>query len=145
MTLDKRSQYRRGSSMVEAAFVFPVLLILTFGCIEFGHYFYIKHTLQAAAREGARAAVTSAVADGNTLVTTAVGNVMTAANIPVSKYTLSVRNSTDQADLVAGNQTAGTAILVKVNCTWGNVGVRMLGAIGSNKIVIGSTTMRKEG
>ncbi|MGC4033821.1 MAG: pilus assembly protein [Tepidisphaeraceae bacterium] len=43
---------RRGSAVLDAALVFPVLLSLTFGCVEFGHYFYIKHTLQGAAREG---------------------------------------------------------------------------------------------
>ena len=45
--------WRRGSAVLDAALVFPILLSLTFGTVEYGHYFYWKHTLQGAAREGA--------------------------------------------------------------------------------------------
>jgi Flp pilus assembly protein TadG len=134
---------RRGSAVLDAALVFPILLSLTFGCIEFGHYFYVKHTLQGAAREGARAAAMPG--STNTDVTTAVTNSMTAAGITAANYTTKVRNSADTADITVASQTAGTAILVKVQCTWGTVGLRPLGLIGSSKQVIGMTTMRKEG
>jgi len=130
--------------VLEAALVFPILLSLSFGCVEFGHYFFIKHTLQAAAREGARAAVTSASADANTLVDAAIKTTMNNAGIIDANYSRTVQN-TSNANIVAGTQTAGTAIVIRVQCTWGTVGVRPLGVIGSGKLVIGTTTMRKEG
>ncbi len=143
MNTKPRHHRRRGSAVLDAALVFPILLSLTFGCIEFGHYFFIKHTLQGAAREGARAA--AAPSSTNTDVTTAVGSSMTAAGISPANYAVLVRNSADTADIVVASQTAGTAILVKVQCTWGTVGLRPMGLIGPAKLVIGMTTMRKEG
>jgi Flp pilus assembly protein TadG len=143
-TLPTRTRMRRrGSAVLDAALVFPILLSLTFGCIEFGHYFYVKHTLQGAAREGARAAAMPG--STNSDVTTAVNSSMNAAGIIAANYTTKVRNSTDTADLTVASTTAGTAILVKVQCTWGTVGLRPLGLIGSAKTVVGMTTMRKEG
>lgn len=139
---DLRRRFRRGSAVLDAALVFPVLLSLTFGCIEFGHYFYVKHTLQGAAREGARAAATGTL---NSDVTTAVGNSMGAAGI--SAYTVAIRDATDTSNITitATTPIAGTAILVKVSCNWGTVGVRPMGLIGAAKSVVGTTTMRREG
>ena len=45
---------RRGQSVVEFAFVLPLLLLLTFGMIEFGFFIYNKQIITNAAREGAR-------------------------------------------------------------------------------------------
>ena len=51
----KRS--RRGESgaiAVEFAIILPVLLLLVFGIIDFGHAWYMKHLMSDASREGAR-------------------------------------------------------------------------------------------
>ena len=49
---------RSGTELLELGLVaFPLLLTMIFGTIEFGTYFYVEHNLQAAAREGARAAI----------------------------------------------------------------------------------------
>jgi Flp pilus assembly protein TadG len=45
---------RQGQSVVEFAFVLPLLLLLTFGIIEFGFFVYNKQIITNAAREGAR-------------------------------------------------------------------------------------------
>jgi Flp pilus assembly protein TadG len=139
----KRNHHRRGSAVLDAALVFPILLSLTFGCIEFGHYFFIKHTLQGAAREGARAA--AAPSSTNTDVTTAVSSSMTAAGINAANYQVKIRNSGDTTDINVNTQTAGTALLIKVQCSWDTVGLRPMRLIGSGKTVVGMTTMRKEG
>lgn len=139
----RASVQRRGNAVLEAALVFPILISLTFGCVEFGHFFYVKHTLQGAAREGARAAATPS--STSTDVTTAVNNAMAATGIASNKYTTTIRNSADSANVDPATATAGTAILVKVTATWGNVGMRPLGLISSTKSVVGQTTMRKEG
>ena len=134
---------RRGSTVLDAALVFPILLSLTFGCIEFGHYFYIKHTLQGAAREGARAAATGTT---DTEVRNAVKASMDAAGIPAAKYTTTITDTAGTNIIVTGtNPIPGTAIVVKVTANWGVVGIRPMRLIGDTKSVIGSTTMRREG
>lgn len=134
---------RRGSAVMDAALVFPILISLTFGSVEFGHFFFTKHTFQGAAREGARSAITPGATNAD--VTTAVGQTMTAAGFPSNKYTVAIRNATDTANLDVATTTAGTGILVKVTAPWGTVGLRPLGLIGTTKSVAGQTVMRKEG
>jgi hypothetical protein len=68
---------------------------------------------------------------------------MTAAGLSNSGYTTSVTDSNGAAVNVS-TAAAGTAIKVQVQCTWGTVGLRPLGLIGSTKQVVGATTMRKE-
>lgn len=129
----------RGSAVLDAALVFPILLSLTFGTVEYGYYFYVKHTLQGAAREGARAAITPTAANSD--VTSAVTAAMTAAGLQSSGYTTTLSPSN------VGSLSAGTSITVTITCNWGTVGsgFRPLGLIGANKQVRGITVMRKEG
>ncbi len=47
---------RRGVASIEMALVFPLLLLIAFGIIEFGQLFFVRLTLINAAREGARTA-----------------------------------------------------------------------------------------
>jgi Flp pilus assembly protein TadG len=64
----------RGATVVEFAMVLPMFLLLLFGIIEFGRYFFVQHTLQFATREGTRLALvggTLADANGNPLSRTA--------------------------------------------------------------------------
>src|SRR4051812_39614156 len=136
--MNRRRRFR-GSAVQDAALVFPILLSLTFGTVEYGYYFYVKHTLQGAAREGARAAITPTAT--NALVTTAVSAAMTAAGLQNSGYTLTP--SPSDVSTVA----AGQPITVSVSCSWGTVGAgfRPLGLISTTKSVTGVTVMRKEG
>jgi len=46
-----------GVTATELAIVLPILLLMFFGIVEFGHGFYIQHAINNAAREGARAGV----------------------------------------------------------------------------------------
>jgi Flp pilus assembly protein TadG len=129
----------RGSAVLDAALVFPILLSLTFGTIEYGYYFYVKHSLQGAAREGARAAITPTAVNGD--VTTAISTAISAAGLASSGYATTISPSN-----VSG-LAAGTSVTVTITCTWGTVGsgFRPLGLIGSSKQVRGVTVMRKEG
>ncbi|MCA1065262.1 pilus assembly protein [Rossellomorea sp. AcN35-11] len=45
-----------GQSLVEYAFVLPLLLLLIFGIVDFGRYFHAALTVDHAGREAARAA-----------------------------------------------------------------------------------------
>ena len=128
--------------MLDAALVLPILLSLMFGTVEYGHFFYWKHTLQGAAREGARTAITANAQ--NAEVINAVRTAMNAAGVDQSKYTVKIRNGTDTADVDVKNVTPGNAVLVKVYSQWGTVGMRPLGLISATKQVTGQTVMRKE-
>jgi Flp pilus assembly protein TadG len=137
-----RRRGRRGNAVLDAALVLPILLSLTFGTVEYGYYFFMKHSLEGAAREGARAAIVPSTAN-NTPVTTAVATALNAAGLNSSlttldnKYTLSISPAVTSA--------SGTAITVSVTASWGTVGIRPLGLIGSAKVVSGTAVMRKEG
>jgi Flp pilus assembly protein TadG len=64
----------RGATVVEFAMVLPLFLLLLFGIIEFGRYFFVQHTVQFATREGTRLALvggTLAGADGKPMTRTA--------------------------------------------------------------------------
>jgi Flp pilus assembly protein TadG len=134
------TRVRRGAAILETAVVMSLLIMLSFGTAEYGYFFFVKNMLMGAAREGARAAITST--SSNTDVNTAVANVMTAAHIPSNQYTVVTSPST-----VAGT-TAGTAITVTVTCTWGTVGITPLptsmGGIATSKQVVGAAVMRRE-
>ena len=132
----------RGNAVLELALTLGILLNLTFGTIEFGHYFFIRNTLQGAAREGARAAIPPGASNSD--VTASVNSSLTAAGLTVASFTTKVRNADDTADVNVATATAGTPILVKVTANWGNVGLRPLGLIGTTKVVKGTAVMRKE-
>lgn len=132
----QRPRRRRGNAVLEAALVLPILTALGFGTVEFGHYFFVKHTVQGAAREGARAAIVPTGTNAD--VATAVSAVMTAAGYASGDYTVTV-----SPDSVA-SAAAGSNVTVTVACHWGTVGLRPLGIISTGKQVTGTTVMRRE-
>ena len=141
-----RRSCRRGSALLEAFFAVFVLMSLSFGCVEFGYFLFVKHSMQGAAREGARAGIVPNATNAD--VSTAVLNSLTAAGLDDSSYSLTteVLNSSGQ---VIGSDVAtaasGNGVRVNVQCAWGAVGVSPLGVIPSSKPVKGVTVMRKEG
>jgi len=50
----KSHHSRRGVTIVESAFMVPILMSLIFGAIEFGSVLHMRHTMLHAAREAAR-------------------------------------------------------------------------------------------
>jgi Flp pilus assembly protein TadG len=78
----------RGAAAVEFALVFPVLILVLIGIIEYGSVFNTQLMLTSAAREGARTmAVTGDAAQARTaVINAAVGlsPALTAANIVVT-------------------------------------------------------------
>jgi Flp pilus assembly protein TadG len=115
--------------------------MLSFGTVEFGYFFFVKNTVQGAAREGARVAITPTAS--NTDVTAAVNGALQAAGMRPADFTTTVKvNGT-----VANCNTAvgGQPVQVSVQASWGTVGMRPLGIIATDKAVLGTATMRKEG
>jgi len=75
-----------GVALIEAAFVLPVLLVLTMGMLDFGRAFHTKSVLDQAAREGARiAVVTSPDVD---LVTDKVNAVLASSGVQAASVTV---------------------------------------------------------
>jgi Flp pilus assembly protein TadG len=144
----RRSNRLRGNAVLDLALVMPVLLALTFGAVEYGYALFLKHTLQGAAREGARAAVVSGATAQN--VQDAVDGAMSAAGFVQSKYTRPPTIvASNPATTPWTNATAGAQITVTVSASWGTAGVHVLPTylmgIPNTKIITGATTMRKEG
>jgi hypothetical protein len=52
-----RLKDQKGASVVEFALILPWFLLLIFGIIDFGWYFFVQQTLQFATREGTRLAL----------------------------------------------------------------------------------------
>lgn len=50
-------RHQAGSSLIEAAFVLPVLILLLMGILGYGSWFMTAHSLQQAANDAARASV----------------------------------------------------------------------------------------
>lgn len=134
---------RRGNGVLEGALVLPILLSLSMGMVEFGQYFYAKHTIQAASRDGARTSILSSVTHAQAIA--AISNTMTAANISSSKYTYTFTNASTSATIAdVGAVAKGTSIKVTVSSTVSQVSVRPLGVIPAAKAITGITTMIKE-
>jgi Flp pilus assembly protein TadG len=115
-----------------------ILLNLTFGGIEFGYYFFVKNTMDGAAREGVRAGIVPGAADSN--VTTAVNNVLSAAGLTTGSFTVSISPDLSTSPAVGSNLT------VSITANWGTVGAgfRPLAIIGANKTLSVAAVMRVE-
>ncbi len=134
---------RHGNTLIEMMLLMPLLMALCFGAMEYGYAMYIKHTLQGAAREGARAAVVAGATA--TDVQNAVDGAMLAAGFGQTKYTRPpTMNPANWA-----TQPMGTTVTVTVQATWGTIGFSALPTwlkgIPTDKVVRGATAMRKEG
>ena len=137
----RTTRRRAGAAVLELALTLGVLLLLSFGTVEFGHFFYLKNTIQGAAREGARAAIPPSTS--NTDVTAAVNASLTAAGLDPAQFSTEVRVNGTVANASAAS--SGQRVEVRVTATWGTVGLRPLGIIATSKSVLGAATMRREG
>src|SRR5258708_27865599 len=87
----KISRRRFGGAVLETVLVMPVLLYLAFGVVEFGYFFYVKHSLEGAARDGCRAAIPAGAVYSD--ITNAVSTSMSASNLSTSGYPVHVKDN----------------------------------------------------
>lgn len=130
----RRASRRSGAVLVETALVITILLALTFGVMEYGHFVYTRHSLESASQRGARTAILSDVTSQE--VSDSVQSVMAASGYDTTEYTLVVAGLDDPAQ---------TDVTVTVGVVWGQVGIRPMGLISSETPVQATVTMRKEG
>ena len=136
---------RRGSVVLEAVMVLPVLLLLVFGTIEFAWAFHVKHVLQGAARQGARAAIVPGATNRD--VSDAVADAMDRFGLGGDTFTVSVRDGKKNAAIDVSRADEGDAMLVEVKAPWSQYSV-MAGGFGSGAItgdLTGQAVMRREG
>jgi len=167
----RRSLLRRsGSAVLELALTLSILFSICYGLIEYGYYFYVKNTMEGAAREGCR----NAIVAGSTFSTanTAIENQLQVANLVPSGTTISGSSgsytignykvyyvdttttaapsppnapSTTLSSLTS--MTVGDTLTVVITANWGTVGAafRPAALIGANKTLWTASSMRKEG
>lgn len=149
--LRARRAPHRAAATLELALTMAILVNLTFGMVEFGYYFFVKNTMQGAAREGARAGIVSG-ATYTASITNAVTNAMSAA-FPSSiagKYAFTVTDTTTNTTITTDAGLAlvpsGDALQVTVQSTWSTIGAgfRPMSLIGGAKVVSGTAVMRHE-
>lgn len=120
-----------GQDLVEYALIFPLLMLLIFGIVEFGILFFKYNTIANAAREGARAGIIAVTAtcdqsciDAKVVAATkalAVGLNPTTLSITVThpsvgkiKVTVSYATSLITGPLIAGVGGSGVITLQSV-------------------------------
>ena len=96
----KKRFFLKGAATVEAAILFPVLLLLTFGIIEYGWLFLNAQQITNAARHGSRVAIRPNAT--NTDVLNSISDLMVIANITGYQVTITPSNISlvDVGDLV---------------------------------------------
>lgn len=93
---------KRGQTLIEAAFVLPILFLVTFAVIEFGWYFWAANSVSNASREGARiAVVTPDLKENDPQVTEAVKKYLQqGTSLPVDKLVVTNSAAANAGDLV---------------------------------------------
>ena len=134
----KTTQYKSrylGAATVEAAVVLPLLLLLTFGVIEYGWLFLKAHQITNAARHGSRIAVRPSAT--NAQVMGSISDLMSSAEITGYQVTI----SPGDISLVSVGETVEVGITVP----WENVAIMNIPLLPKPTNIQASVTMAKEG
>jgi Flp pilus assembly protein TadG len=140
--IDKTARKRRfeaGTTIVEATIVLPLMLILTFGIMEFGISFTRWNSLTNAVREGARAGVVFRVpcASGavTTLVEATVSDFADSSGIDPANITTTVTGACGGT---------GTQLIVTSIVPYNYVAVAALAGLAPSTNLSARTVMRNE-
>jgi Flp pilus assembly protein TadG len=125
----------RGQSLVEFAFVFPILIMLFLSIFFLGRAISVYQALGRAAREGARVALAPTCASCGDLanyaaVNTAVNNALAAASLNTSNATISVTavpilNPSDPTNYQVSGVTVTVTYPFQINVTMINTTINM--------------------
>jgi Flp pilus assembly protein TadG len=149
---------RRGGAVLELALTLSILFSICYGLIECGYYFYVKNTMEGAAREGCRAGIVTNATTAQ--CNTAIENQLQAAGLvpngttasgsgnsyTIGNYTVTFEDNGTATSNVA-NVPTGDTLTVQITATWGTVGAgfRPAAIIGANKTITTASAMRVEG
>ncbi len=129
--------HRRGIATIEMALVMPLLLILTFGLIEYGWLFLKSQQVTNAARQGARIAARPDA--DNSLALASVASAMDNAGLAASGYAVTLSPGDVTSPL------SGQLLTVSVNVDYENIRLLGLPFVPMPSTIAASTTMAKEG
>ena len=138
MVRTKKQTRYRGVATVEAAIVFPLLLLLTFGAIKYGWLFLKAQQITNAARHGARIAILPGVTV-NDDVLPAIQSLMAAAGINSGDYSVTI----SPADFPSA--AAGDTVTIQVTVPCANIDIMQVPLLPSFENLGASVTMAKEG
>jgi|HubBroStandDraft_6_1064221.scaffolds.fasta_scaffold124976_2 Flp pilus assembly protein TadG len=132
--------WRRGATVVEAAIVMNIFLLLIFGIFEFGHFVMVKQLMDNAARDGARMASTGAL----TVTTSQIQAQVTSElnGLGPSNLTINVfqANPTTGANIGAWTN-AGLGDTVAVQITGNYQPMLSIAALIPNPVAVSSEAM----
>ncbi len=146
-------QRRRGSTLVEAALVLPVILMFLFGIMEYGRYVMMLQILTNAAREGAHYALshTQPVTIAGTTSGNNTSDVTNVINTALARQGLSGQTVQIYASDSLGNNLgtwtsaqAGQSVCVRISGNFPVIMGRLL-FLPSTIPVVSQAVMRSEG
>jgi len=147
-----RGRMARGAALLETVVVLMLLLTLSFGMAEFSYAFFVKNTMEAAVREGARAGIVSGANTSD--VQAAVARQLQAAGLQTSLTTVDTARFNFTPPNPAGVIVGGALTVTLQLRRWDVMpaGVRpmstMLGStspLRPDRVITASAVMRKEG
>lgn len=99
--------------MVEMALVLPLFLALLMGILVYGQYFLLAHSVQQAANDGARAAITGLdAADRSAIATRAVDRSMTAiAGFTPTTRSVAISETSDAVTVAVTYAVPATSLI----------------------------------
>lgn len=144
----RRLEDSKGANLVEAAFVLPLLLLLTFAIIDFSSLFYTYLALESGVSQATRFAVTGNTLPGMTRQESIVAQMRRATptlSIPDSAFTF--RHMPPGAtNWVAGPGGPSAIENVQVQYTWSALTPLMSAFFPNGQLTLRvSSTMRNEG
>ncbi len=99
---------------------FSVLLFVTFGMVEFGQFFYIKHCFEAAVRDGGRVAILPSASQSQMVST--ITATLAQANVTYNASWLTVTDVTTGTTVTDVSQvTIGDQMQLTLSTTYGNI------------------------
>jgi Flp pilus assembly protein TadG len=134
---DRAARRRRGTTLVEAAIVLPLLLLVIFGLIEYGSMFLRLQQVANVARQAARRAATPDATPGE--VTGLITTMMTSAGLGGSEYVATV-SPADPGDAERGGQVS-----VKIEITYSKIAITNAPLIPVPAKIARTVVMAKEG
>lgn len=115
-----------GTSTVELALVFPIFFLLFWGMIVYGMVFQTSHTIDAAASEAARAAISARdAAEATTIATTTADSLLSALGSKAGSATVAVSPPAACATVPGAN-----CLTVTITYPWGTDPVVPDGPLG---------------
>ena len=137
---------RRGAALVEAAFILPIMFMVTLGIIEFGRAMMVAQMVTTAAREGARVGIMSG--KSNTDVEASINAMMEGGvNVSTDKYTTTITITPAEGNPSPGNECAnantGDIVTVVVQIPFENVSYLRPDWLKGSKLT-GKCAMRHE-